>query len=481
MKKRYSLLLMIFSASFTLKGQTVDDALRFSQTEPLGTARFTSMSGAFGALGGDISTASFNPAGLAVFRRSEITITPGFFIGNTSALFRDNLNENSRNNFAFGNIGLIGTTILSEEGGGWISTSYAVGYNRLSNFNNQFIFSGTNRESSLLDVFTDQANRGNFDAFGSDLAIRGNLIFFDSLANRYVSDIPQGGQGINQRRSLATSGGMGETFFSFAGNYDNRVYLGATLGIANIRFNSVSNHFEQTLPDTANILNNYTYIEEYSTRGNGFNLKLGALFRVNDWFRVGAAIHTPTYFGLNDTYSSRINSQFKVPFTDLNQDVSSGGNFRYNLSTPFRASTSLGFIIAKQALIGIDYQYSDFSSARFGGNDPGFIQSQNAQISSNLAATHNIRLGGEYRFDPFALRAGYSHTTNPYADNINRGDINSFSLGFGIREDFYFIDLAFARSMVSNNRYFMYSPEYIEPAIINFSKNTILATFGLRF
>ena len=37
-----------------------------------GTARFMSMGGAFTALGGDISTLSQNPAGIGVFRTSEM-------------------------------------------------------------------------------------------------------------------------------------------------------------------------------------------------------------------------------------------------------------------------------------------------------------------------------------------------------------------------------------------------------------------------
>ncbi len=60
--RNFSIPLMCAITSFA---QSDEDALRFSRTFHMGTARFSSMGGAFTALGGDLSTAAFNPAGLA--------------------------------------------------------------------------------------------------------------------------------------------------------------------------------------------------------------------------------------------------------------------------------------------------------------------------------------------------------------------------------------------------------------------------------
>src|SRR5674536_391977 len=82
--------LLISAVLFMFQGviaQNVDDALRYSQSFYGGTARFMSMGGAFTALGGDISSLSQNPAGLGVFRSSEITLTPQLFHINTAASF----------------------------------------------------------------------------------------------------------------------------------------------------------------------------------------------------------------------------------------------------------------------------------------------------------------------------------------------------------------------------------------------------------
>ena len=72
MKKLY-IGLMAFTMPLLASAQETFDALQMSQTELRGTSRFQSMAGAFGALGGDISTLNQNPAGVGVYRSSDAT------------------------------------------------------------------------------------------------------------------------------------------------------------------------------------------------------------------------------------------------------------------------------------------------------------------------------------------------------------------------------------------------------------------------
>jgi hypothetical protein len=477
---------LICSAN-VLMAQTVDDALRFSQTQVFGTARHTSMGGALGALGGDFSVTSTNPAGLAVYRKSEISITPGLFFGNTNAQYQNNRTDDSNTNFAFGNFGLLGTNLFREPRNGWVSTTWAIGYNRTNNLHNNKFIAGNNTQSSILDVFLDQAqgnSPANLDDFGAGLAFDANLIFrIDTTDNIYASDVPGGGpHGVTQRRSISSTGGMGETVFSFAGNYDNRLYLGATLAIASIRHVYSSNHFEQTLPGPGNTLDNFTFMENVTTSGRGFNLKLGMLYRATDWFRFGLAIHTPTIYSLTDRYSNEMTSRFLGADAVFNTTARTPiGSFNYNLTTPLRAMGSVAFVIEKQALIGIDYEFSDFSSTRFGSMAfPGFINQINSEIRNTYTAAHNIRIGGEYRVDPFALRAGYGFTSNPYANNLNQGSMHNISTGFGFRDENYFFDIAYSLGIRNNHEFYIYDARYVEPAVLDFRRSTILATIGFR-
>lgn len=62
----------------SVHAQSETDAFSLSRTEIDGSARFQAMGGAFAALGGDLSSISQNPAGGAVFHRSEMAMSFGF-------------------------------------------------------------------------------------------------------------------------------------------------------------------------------------------------------------------------------------------------------------------------------------------------------------------------------------------------------------------------------------------------------------------
>lgn len=102
MKTLYILPVLLLSAFWGFS-QTTADIVRFSQSTNFGTARSTAMSGAFGALGGDLSTFSTNPAGIGVFRKSEVSITPSFSFSNTKSGNR----SASDNSFQMGDMGVV--------------------------------------------------------------------------------------------------------------------------------------------------------------------------------------------------------------------------------------------------------------------------------------------------------------------------------------------------------------------------------------
>ncbi|MDQ3192360.1 MAG: outer membrane protein transport protein [Bacteroidota bacterium] len=490
MKKINFLIFILVSPFCILQAQTVDDALRYSQLNVYGTSRFSAMSGAFGALGGDFGASSTNPAGLAIFRSSEFTVTPSVFGKNTSTTFLNQVRDDNNINLNFSNIGFVGANVFEQPTNGWMSTAFSVGYNRTNNFDSNVLIAGENQNSSLLDVFVSQANaRGGLtperlDPFGALLAYQANLIFdADTAPNnfRYESDIPNAGPaGINQRKSIVTSGGMGELLFSYAGNYDDRLYLGGTIGYSSIRYNYFSRHHEEALPDTNHILDSFTYTDEFKTSGGGVNLKIGVLYRVFDWLRLGGAVHTPTFYNLTDTYGNSMTSNFKSGFTFYDTTVSATGSFNYRLTTPMRAIGSVAFVIARQGLISADYEFVDYSASRFSATNTDF-SNVNTATRESLTSAGNIRLGAEWRFDPFAIRAGYSNQGNPYRGGFNNGSINSYSVGFGIREEAFFLDFAYILAQVRDQRLFIYDPAFVSPANVNTNTNTIMATFGMRF
>src|SRR3954466_4771231 len=78
------------------------DALRYSQSSLTGTARYVSMGGAFGALGADFSSLSYNPAGIGLYRKSEFTFTPSIYAEKTTSDFLGTSGSDSKFNFNIG-------------------------------------------------------------------------------------------------------------------------------------------------------------------------------------------------------------------------------------------------------------------------------------------------------------------------------------------------------------------------------------------
>lgn len=468
--------------SFSAIAQNDIDAMRYSLLTFGGTARFASMAGSMGALGGDISTLSFNPAGIAIFKKTEISITPSFFSQTTSSTYSGTNSSDNKLNFNFGNIGLVATFILDPaKNNGWESANFGFGYNRTNNFHNRMSIVGDNKTSSLLDSYVAAANgnpSSSFDQFSTGLAWQTWLINPVDTSGSFNYNHVITNYGERQKKSSVTKGSMGETVLSFGGNYKNRVFIGATLGIIKERYVDETIYEETDEKDTINNFKSFKYTQNLTTTGSGINFKLGVIVKVTDWLRLGGAFHTPTALSLKDAYNNKMSS-------DLDHGVhydtiSPLGSYDYRLTTPFRAIGSIGFIINKVALINVDYEYVDYSFAELHA-DAGVFNEVNQTIHSKYAPANNIRIGGEYRLDPFAFRAGYALYGSPFngGENAN-ANRSSYTAGVGYRKSNYFIDFAYVLTKYKEFNYLYDSPK-VTAVENNFKNSSYMVTFGLRF
>ena len=79
---KYLLLAALVSVAGAAYAQDSYDAQTFANSDLNGTARFVAMGGALGALGGDVSVMSTNPAGTGMYRSSDAAISiSGLFTG----------------------------------------------------------------------------------------------------------------------------------------------------------------------------------------------------------------------------------------------------------------------------------------------------------------------------------------------------------------------------------------------------------------
>ena len=102
MKKFCKLLSSAILIPCLAMAQNEVDVLRYSQLTFGGTSRSVAMGGAFGALGADFSSLSINPAGIGLYRKSEVSLTPGFFTQKTISIYNGETNYDSKPNFYFG-------------------------------------------------------------------------------------------------------------------------------------------------------------------------------------------------------------------------------------------------------------------------------------------------------------------------------------------------------------------------------------------
>src|SRR5688572_2230894 len=307
--KKLTVLSGALTMCLALSAQNEVDALRYSYTGFGGTARFGAMAGSFGALGGDFSSLSTNPAGIAIYRKGELTFTPSLFHQTTSSTYYGGTAVDDKYNFNFNNIGIVLAATDDGEKALWKGIALGFGYNRLANYNNRIYFEGKNDQSSLLDVFWANAQNeteiDNLDPFGSQLAFYVGVIDTTSAGN-YYTVIPN--YGSKQTMSMDIRGSLGETVISLGGNYMDKLYIGGTFSFPNVKYSQESTFTESVENDSVYGFQNYSYNSYLSTRGSGFGFKFGMIYRPADWIRIGGAVHTPTVLRLNDSYSNDMTS-----------------------------------------------------------------------------------------------------------------------------------------------------------------------------
>jgi hypothetical protein len=494
MKK--SLTIIVFTILLTAGSfaQNVDDALRYSQLFYNGTARFTSMGGAFTALGGDISSLSQNPAGIGVFRSSEITLSPQMYHINTIAGLNGKRSDDYIYNFNLAQGGIVINFLNNIGETGLLNLNFGYSFNKTNNYNQSIIIQGTSTKSSLTDYFADISSGWFKDELQTnvpDAYLAWNTWLIDTLSGSNVNygtvysnygDTPPSIYGQNVKRYIENTGYTGEHSLSFGGNYSNKIIFGATLGITRLSYSSHYEHIEKTDALLASKFTNFNYTFHYSNSGMGYGLKMGAIIKPIDVLRIGIAFHSPTLFRINEYVYDNMTSNFSDggKYESINEPV----RFNYALTTPFRALAGAALQIKKIGLVSMDYEFIDYSSARFSETGDGYNYSEkNRSIRDNLRSVSNLRLGGELRLNKIYLRGGYGYYGRPFG----HGDLNSelsystLSGGAGFREQNVFVDFGFT-SLINPHKYVVYdSSAETLVSDMDITRKMFTVTFGYKF
>jgi hypothetical protein len=474
-----------------ISAQTVDDALRYSQVFYGGTARFNSMGGAFTALGGDISTLSQNPAGIGVFRSSEFTISPQMDYINTTAGFHG-LTTDYLYNFNLSQIGFI-SNIRSDGGStGLLKLNFGYSFNKTNNLHQNAVIQGTNSNSSMADYWAGNSQGQSFhdisgpeglafDTWVIDTITGSGGNSFGTVFSNYGDNITSK-YGQHVRRTITNDGYIGEHAISFGGNYSDKLFFGATLGISQLRYSSQFQHTEEADYALDSKFKNFTYLDYYEDRGTGFSFKMGAIYKPVEAIRLGFAFHSPTWYHINEYFYENMTSNF----TDGGhyESTNDPNRFSYALSTPFRLLFGAAVQINKFALLSADYEFVDYSTARFAQTGDGYdYTDKNGSIRADLRPVSNIRLGGELRLNKFYLRGGYGLYGSPFrAGDTNSGmNYNSISGGLGFREGGFSLDFGYTHLNSSKTEILYPLDTSFQTASANLTTNQNMFTMTMAF
>jgi hypothetical protein len=471
------------------KAQNEFDVLRYSNVEYHGDARFNAMGGSFGALGANMSSISVNPGAIGVYKSSDISFTPAFHYNFSESKLDGNTIDDGKLNFHFSNIGLV---VNFDGVGNWQSASFGMGYNRTNNFNTSISAKGETNQS-LLTQFTDElnANGGTFDGdIEYSYPFTANLPYQTYLVNPIAGDSLQydnvfvNSTDIEQFTTYETRGGTGEMFFAFGGNYADKLFLGASFGIPTIRYVYDKNYTETVSEsDTLSEFKSFTMRDYVKTSGAGFNFKLGMIYKATDWVRLGLAFHTPTVYALSDDYNSTIQSEMKDG--TIYEYSTPYGTYNYIMTTPYRFISSAAFIVGSYGVINVDYELVDYTTGRLKADNSyetdGYnFSDENESVRNNFQLTQNVRVGTEWRLDPFRLRAGYRYQGDPLKNSFNVDNSSStYSIGAGIKEDDYYFDIAYALKMQKSQTTIVESQS--DFASTDLRNHYITFTLGFRF
>ena len=354
-------------------------------------------------------------------------------------------------------------------------STFGIGYNQNINYANNFAFQGRNNRSSFIDPLLLDANQsgvtgGQLDSeFNPDTKMANSLLGaayqqylidgtpFTNNQNQADSRPPyqrlDGSIPIDQRNTFTSSGAQSQWTLAYAGNLDDKLYLGINLGISSLRYTS-DNVFSEFLPN-GTALDNYSKREQLTVKGNGLNLSIGAIYKVTPDVQIGATVATPTFMSLKETFSQSISAFARDPNLPLNQNTVGvlPNDFNYSITSPFRASGGATFFLNKGKLgfLTATAEYVGYAGLRASTSDYGDPQG-NADFKNNVRSAAqgtyknvvNFRAGAEFRAGMFRIRGGAAYLADPYLyklDNIDRNNLQ-FSGGLGVRNDRFFADIS---------------------------------------
>ena len=540
--RKTAFIILFALAAMSAQAQTIYDALRFSERDYEGTARSVAMGNAFTALGGDLGSIGINPAGSAVAKYSQFTITPSLTVSSNTTqgaspytdgylpYFQRQFKQTATH-FAIPNLGM---TFNWETGraSGLKNVTFGFVMNRTNSWNEDVYAAGTNSTTSFMGAMAAEATwdsmlgsnlnmndaydydpwryvvgyqSGMISTFGGydDQFVGASEVIFDNMGQ---AEISLGGP-LEQSYGRRVRGAKNDYLINLGFNISDFLYIGANLGITSMNY-SYDEYFKEAAIDPSDFeialdngqtmyFDSMKYKYSYSANTSGVYGKFGFILTPGMGLRIGAAIQTPTATTVNEYWYM----SGETYYTDNGFNASAEspeGEDRYRFREPWRANFGAAYTLGKLAVFSVDYELCKYGNMKFRRNgfddDREYFIDLNNDIKDEFGTSHMLRAGVEVKpVDRLAVRAGYGLTTSPEVlIEVPAAQNVSFGLGFISRKSF-FADVA-CRYAFATDEYFMPYNDYIlyedgtpmEDAYAPEIHNTksawkVLLTLGWRF
>ncbi len=461
MKKIFitALLTLVTFGSF---GQSLDYqrlAILFSQDDLNGSARFTALGGAFGALGGDVSSINVNPAGITVFNNSVFSAS--FKVRDTeiSATYGDaNFNEREETTIPsnFSNLSQAGGVLVFDSAYESEWEKFAIGFNyRITkDFSNSFL------------------------ATGNEGFARFNTNPNDSSIPQRIFDRTRG-----QEFSTDIRGELSELNLAFSAVRLKKLHVGLSLNFYDLNFIQQSILTEFNSDADGNLLDVELFQDNF-TSGSGFSANIGFIYKTDTNFRFGLAYQTPTYFS-EIIQDSNYNQDSDIDIGDTTffpqgensfTETNSAQLIGYNLRTPGKITASAAYIFSKKGLLSIDYINRAYQNLQF--TDTNFA-TENNFFQNELRNTHSVNVGSEWRFDRLSLRGGYRFEQNPDKFAVSSDNLKGYSLGAGYKFKGLQLDIAYTSN--NNTDFYNFYPGFnVNDAELDINNKIITASVTIN-
>lgn len=507
--KKLLIITSLAAVSSAMMGQDMFEAINYATKDLNGTARYVGMGGALGALGGDISLMSSNPAGTGLYRRSDAAFTFSGVFGAKGVLGHDGSRMSLDNGGAL--------VSLESDEGNLRNINFGINYVKKNNFLfNQdteiqnLIVSGVNLSQTYqIAGFANQSYDANSwngalaDMATPQYAENGTTITKYGIVGERWMDNGDGtesfvgftGFGADKaamRKSVY--GGISQADVNLSFNVLDKYFFGASVGLYDVNYNRET-FYEELINLGGGQSAYYDFSNWYATTGDGVDLKLGFICRPIDDspFRFGVTVHTPTWYKMQDMNGSTLY---------LNDQLVSSKSYDpyyYDYRTPWKLGFSLGYTLDNYFAIGAEYDYQDLSTSKYSedGHQTSYFRAKNKQMEDYLQGQSTFKIGIESKpTDAFSIRAGYNYVSAPMksgafrqiaydspfteTDFTNWKATNRFTVGLGYRYQGGYVDIAYQYSGQKGD-FYAFDDIDLKPTEIENNRSQFMCTLGFRF